>query len=314
MGCSGIGRTLHRRDDAGAIATLKSSFEQGVNFFDTAPGYCAGDSERLIGEAFSGKREQVIITSKVGVRSTLVGRFVKRQKHLLRPLRSLLGPRKSTLLSRIYQSQRRIDFSADFIVESLNESLTRLRTDYLDILLLHHPSVEVLRLPVFRDTFVELKKAGKIRYWGISADTLEQAMMSLEIPGVEVVQLNISMLSRAPLETFLRRAASANVGVVARKVLEQGVLTGATTSAKADWWISDKAHLSSLRRRAAQLRSLQSERRTLTQAALLFIRGLDDVATSVVGYSSLDHLREIVAAYSMPQLSDEELARIYVIQ
>lgn len=313
MGCSGIGRTMHRRDDAGAVDTLRESLERGVNFFETAPGYSEGESERLIGEAFRGKRDQIIITSKVGVSNTLIGRFAKRYKHLLRPLRSLFNPR-GTALTRLYQSQKRLDFSSDFIVASLDRSLARLKTDYLDILLLHHPTVDALGLPAFRDTFIDLKKAGKIRHWGVSADTLEQATMSLEIPDIEVVQLSISMLSRKPLEAFLAHARKKNVGVVSRKVLEQGVLTGTKTQTKADWWTFDKAHLSKLKKHTEQLRFLGTDTRTLAQAALLFVRGLEEVATSVVGYSSVDHLHEIVAAYSLPLLTDEERSRISALE
>jgi aryl-alcohol dehydrogenase-like predicted oxidoreductase len=313
MGCSGIGRTMHRRDDAGAVNTLRKSLERGVNFFDTAPGYSAGESERLIGEAFKGKRDQIIIASKVGVSDTLIGRIARRQKHLLRPLRSLFNPRR-TVLRRLYQSQRRVDFSRDFVVASLDRSLARLETDYLDILLLHHPTVEALRLPAFRDTFIDLKKAGKLRHWGVSADTLEQAMMSLEIPDIEVVQLSISMLSRKPLAAFLAHARKKNVGVVSRKVLEQGVLTGTKSQTKADWWTYDKAHLSRLKKYTEQLRFLETDTRTLTQTALLFVRGLEEVTTSVVGYSSVDHLHEIVAAYSLPLLTDEERSRIFSLQ
>jgi aryl-alcohol dehydrogenase-like predicted oxidoreductase len=313
MGCSGIGRTMQRRNDAGAIDTLRESLARGVNFFDTAPGYSAGESERLIGEAFREKRDQIVITSKVGVSNTPIGRFAKRHKHLLRPLKSLLNPR-GTALQRFYESQRRVDFSRDFIVASLDKSLGRLKTDHLDILLLHHPTVEALRRPAFRDTFLELKKAGKVRYWGVSADTLEQAIVSLQIPDIEVVQLSVSMLSRAPLEAFLAHAREKNVGVVSRKVLEQGVLTGKQTQTKADWWVSDKKQLTRLRRQAEQLRFLETGTRTLAQTALLFVRGLEDVATSVVGYSSVDHLQEIIAAYSLPLLTDEERLRILALQ
>lgn len=310
MGCSGIGRTMYRRDDSGAIATLRESLDEGVNFYDTAPGYSAGESERLIGEAFRGKRDQVIITSKAGVIGTPVGRFAKRYKHLLRPVHSLFRPFQASL-PRLYQSQKRVDFSREFIIGSLEKSLARLQTDYLDVFLLHHPTPESLKRAEFCNTFLELRQAGKIRHWGISPDTLEQALLSLEVPGVEVIQLDVSLLSREPLESFMRLAQEKNVGVVARKVLEQGLLTGTHEQTKADRWVTDKDWLRETKEKAGQLGSLESDGRTLSQAALLFIRGLQEVATAVVGYSSLEHLRENVQAYSRPLLSEDDLAMIY---
>jgi aryl-alcohol dehydrogenase-like predicted oxidoreductase len=309
MGCSGIGRTMYRRDDRGALATLQESLDAGVNFYDTAPGYSAGESERLIGEAFRDRRDRVILCSKVGVSGTAVGRFAKRYKHLLRPVRFLFAPMR-VALPRLYVSQRRVDFSRDFIVASVEKSLTRLQTDYLDVLLLHHPTPEALRRAEFRDTFDELRKAGKIRHWGVSPDTVELAMMCLEIPGVEVVQLDISMLSRQALDGFLDRARERNVGVVARKVLEQGVLTGANGRTKADLWRTDRQRLGAMKERTERLGFLAREGRTLTHAALLFVRGLQEVATAVVGYSSPEHQRKIVSAYDMPLLSADEYARI----
>ena len=309
MGCSGIGRTMYRRDDNGAIATLQESLDAAVNFYDTAPGYSAGESERLIGEAFRGKRDQVIITSKAGVIGTPVGRFAKRYKHLLRPVHFLLRPFQAAL-PRLYQSHKRVDFSRDFIVRSLEKSLKRLNTDYLDVFLLHHPTSKALKRAEFCDTFIELKNAGKIRHWGISPDTLEQAMLCLEIPEVEVVQLDISLLSREPLEGFLASAQEKNVGVVARKILEQGVLTGTKGQTKADRWTTDKAWLREMKEKADQLGSLESGGRTLSQAALLFIRGLEEVATAVVGYSGLEHLRENLQAYSLPLLNEDQLMTI----
>jgi len=312
MGCSGIGRTLNRRNDAEAVATLVASLERGVNFYDTAPGYSAGESERLIGKAFEGKRDKIIIASKAGVRGTGIAHVAKRYKHLLRPLRSLLSP--GGRLPRFLETRRHVDFSTDFLVASVDASLKRLRTDYLDILLLHHPTTEALRSAAFSDTFIELKRVGKIRHWGVSADSLEQAMLSLEIPGIEVIQVAMSMLSQEPMFTFFDHVRRRDVGIVARKILEQGVLTGRRTGTKADWWVADRERLMSLKMRVEQLGFLETDARTLTQSALLFMRGLDHVATSVVGYSSLDHLQEVAAAYDLPPLTDGELSRLRAVR
>jgi len=310
MGCSGIGRTLYRRDDSGAIATLRASLDQGVNLFDTAPNYSAGESERLIGEALKGKRDQVILTSKVGARGTAVGRLAKQYKYLLRPARFLFEPILRAAARQYRHSQRQIDYSESFIINSLEQSLGRLQTDYLDIFLLYHPTAQSLREAEFCETLNNLKAAGKIRHWGISVDTLEQAMMCLEIPDVAVVQLDLSMVSSEPAHEFLTYARQKNVGVVARKVLAQGLLTGSTAQTKADRWVADKEQLQAMRLKANKLAFLATGGRTLTQAALLHIRGLPSVASAVVGYSGQEHLREVMAAYGLPLLTEDECAKI----
>lgn len=313
MGCSCIGKTMYHRDDSGAIATLQKSLDAGINLYDTSPSYSAGDSERLIGDAFMGKRDQVILSSKVGVRGTSAVHFAKRYKHLLRPVRSLISP-FMPFLQQFYVSQKRIDYSRDFLVASLEQSLKRLQTDYLDILLLHHPTSESLQHPEFINTFNELKNAGKIRHWGISADTLDIAMLSLDTPGIEVVQVDISIFShRKPLEHFLAHAREKNVGIIARKVLQQGVLTGSKNQTKADMWVLDKEQLKAIKKKTEQLDFLVTNGRTLTQSALLFVRGLEDVATSLVGYSSLEHLRENLCAYDLPLLTEDENKKIYAL-
>ena len=313
MGCSGIGRTMYHRDDSGARATLLESLDAGVNFYDTAPGYSAGESERLIGEAFKGKRDQVIITSKAGVVGTPVGRFAKRYKHLLRPINYLFKPVQS-LLPRLYQSQKRVNFSRAWIVGSLEKSLKRMKTDYLDILLLHHPTPDSLTQPMFCDTFLDLQKAGKILHWGISPDTLEQAMLCLDVPNIEVIQLDVSLFSDNLMDSFLKRAKDKNIGIVARKVLEQGLLTGTNGQSKADRWATDREWLNTTKDRIQRLEFLETRERTMAQAALLYIRALEQVATAAVGYSTLEHFREDIRAYSLPLLSVDELKRVRALQ
>lgn len=313
MGCSGIGRTMYHRDDSGARATLLESLDSGVNFYDTAPGYSAGESERLIGEAFKGKRDHVIITSKAGVVGTPVGRFAKRYKHLLRPINYLFKP-VQPLLPRLYQSQKRVNFSRAWIVGSLEQSLKRMRTDYLDILLLHHPTPDSLAQPMFCDTFRDLQKAGKILHWGISPDTLEQAMLCLDVPNIEVIQLDVSLLSNSLMDSFLKRAKEKNIGIVARKVLEQGLLTGANGQSKADRWATDKEYLNATKEKIRRLEFLITGERTMAQAALLYIRSLEQITTAAVGYSTLGHFREDFRAYSLPLLSADELKRVCALQ
>jgi len=228
MGCSNVGRSLHGYSEAESLATLAESLERGVTFYDTAPGYTGGESERLIGAAFRGRRDRVVIASKVGVRRAGVTSFLKRFKHRLAPVAKLARP-FYRVFPRIYRAERRIDYSPEFVTESVEGSLRRLATDHLDLLQLHYPTVETLGAGEFAETFERLKTQGKIRAAGASVATVTEAMACLDCPLIDVVQLPLSLVDQDPIDDFLPRAAARGVGVIARTVFAQGLLLGYLT-------------------------------------------------------------------------------------
>ena len=132
-----------------AVAALRTALDEGINLFDHADIYCKGRSEELFSFIWNdtpGLRERIIIQSKCGIR------------HAGDPFPGAAG---------------RYDFSYDHIVEAVNGSLGRLKTDYLDLLLLHRPDALVEPEEVAR-AFDTLKRSGKVRFFGVSNHTAGQ--------------------------------------------------------------------------------------------------------------------------------------------
>jgi len=309
MGCSNIGRALHGYSRSESLATLKESFESGIDFYDTAPGYTLGESERLIGEAFRSRRDQVVLASKVGVRRAGVTSIVKRFKHRLKPVAGLLRP-VYRVFPRVYRAERRIDYSPEFVTASVEGSLRRLRTDYLDLLQLHYPTVESLEAGAFGESFERLKEQGKIRATGASVATLREAVACLERPDIDVVQLPLNLVDQEAIDDFLPRAAKQAVGVIARLAFAQGLLLGPARDTKADRWAPDGRVLAERRRFAARYFDLANESRSMAQASLLFLRGLEGISTCIPGYGSREHLHENLRAFALPPFGPQEMREL----
>jgi aryl-alcohol dehydrogenase-like predicted oxidoreductase len=310
MGCSGIGQSLHHRNNEESLKTLIEAFESGINFFDTAPNYSNGESELLIGKALKHSREKIIISSKVGTTSTSIGKFAKKIKPFFNPVRKTLEPLKF-ILPKIYKSQRRHDFSEDFIINTVEGSLRRLQTDYLDLLLLHHPTNQVLESGDFCEVFESLKSKGKIRYYGISCDSLLQALLSLKMAGISVIQIELSMIDQEPITELLPLAIEKNIGVVARLPLAKGLLTDHNSESKAEKWAYDRKVFEERKIKADKLKFTTNENRSLAQSALQFVLLQKGVSSALPGFNNRKHLKENLKALSAPCLTEQELNRIY---
>jgi predicted oxidoreductase len=198
-GCMKIGA---RRGDADGTATKDASFralaaarDAGIDFFDHADIYAGGESESVFGQwlaASPGLRDRVVIQSKCGIR--LAGR-----------------PRP--------EDPQRYDFSRAHILESVEGSLRRLRTDRLDLLLLHRPDPLAEPAEVAR-AFDELHDAGKVRHFGVSNHTRGQ---------IEVLQRHVRRpLAVNQVELSLTHAHLIDAGIVANRAGASGALAEGT--------------------------------------------------------------------------------------
>lgn len=310
MGCSGIGRSLHNNNEEESLKTLVEAFESGINFFDTAPNYSEGNSEKLIGRALKVHRDKVIIASKVGVTFTSAGMLVKKIKPFLNPIKGILTPIKKKL-PNLYHSQRRSNFSKEFIFKTIEESLKRLQTDYLDLLLLHHPTNQILETGDFCEAFELLKSQGKVRFYGVSCDSIEQALLSLKLDGVSVIQIELNMIDIDPIKDILPVTISNNIGVISRLPLAKGLLTDNISDTKAERWAYNWKVFEERKRKAERLKFLKNENRTMPQAALNFLIQLNGVSVTLPGFSNRKHLNEIIGSFSALPLNQEEIERIY---
>jgi aryl-alcohol dehydrogenase-like predicted oxidoreductase len=187
-GSTSYGRT----DDFVSKNALSRAADLGINFYDTSNIY--GKSENLIGEVFSKSREKIIIATKAGY-----------AEHNAEP-----------------------DFSKYAIERSVNSSLIRLKTKYIDLLQLHNPTVEVLsNHPETLELLKNLKKEGKIRSIGISVKQPTDIIPLLKLFEFETVQANFNILDNRVLrENILNEIYIKGCGFIARTPLAFGFLTG----------------------------------------------------------------------------------------
>jgi aryl-alcohol dehydrogenase-like predicted oxidoreductase len=233
FGCAQIASLTTRHPRVEIEAVLLEGFDRGINFFDTADIYGQGDSERLLGKLFGTRRSQVIFCSKAGLVLGWPQLGVRYAKPVLAPLlRRWSRPRDSVLNVR-RKSQRQC-FEPGYIQAQIEGSLRRLRTDYLDIFLLHEPPAEVIARG---DTFVlldQLRRRGAIRAYGVSCASPADAMLSLEQPGVSCLQVAVNRTSLADMEEVLQRAHASGKAIIARECFAGGSLLRQDGQSRAD--------------------------------------------------------------------------------
>jgi aryl-alcohol dehydrogenase-like predicted oxidoreductase len=217
LGCSRIGSLGNPAPMRDIRVLLERSLELGVNLFDTADIYGQGDSEREIGRLLAGRRDSAFVVTKVGKRFSQKMRLLRPLKPLLKPL---LGKAKSAKSAVVGQRDANLatDFSPEHITAAVEGSLRRLGFDSVDALLLHSPPAAEIT-PDVGEALAALKKAGKVRHFGISCDDLPALKAALEIPGVELLELPLDVIDQA-IETRLSdMIRKRSIGVLAREVI-----------------------------------------------------------------------------------------------
>lgn len=172
---------------------IHRAVDSGINFFDTADLYDKGRNEEMLGEALRGRREKVLIATKVGNRWKEDGSGWE------------WTPRK------------------EYILPAVEESLKRLRTDRIDLLQLHGGTIED-PLDEVIDAFETLQSQGKIRYYGISSIRPNVIREYIRRSSITSVMMQCSLLDRRPEESCLELLREAGVGVLARGTLARGLL------------------------------------------------------------------------------------------
>jgi aryl-alcohol dehydrogenase-like predicted oxidoreductase len=197
FGAWAIGGTWGPVDDAESLRALHAALDAGVNFIDTADVYGDGHSEALIA-ALRKERpgETIYVATKAGRRL---------------PVQTPEG------------------YSRENLSAWVERSLRNLETEALDLLQLHCPHPRVYDMPEVFGILDELVKAGKIRYYGISVETVDEALRGIRHPGVQSVQIIFNMLRLKPAERFFPEAKARQVGILARVPLASGMLTGKLT-------------------------------------------------------------------------------------
>lgn len=288
FGAWGIGGDSYgTTDDNESLLALRHAFENGVNFFDTSDLYGAGHSEKLIGQAFKGMRDQVVIASKVG-----------------------------TLPHNGFHMPQ--DFTATHIRQSLEKTLANLKTDYLDLYQLHSPPSEII--VHCEEAVSELEKAkqkGMIKSFGISVRSPDDGILAARGHCFDVIQVNFNLIDQRVIDNGLLEYANANgVGVIARTPLCFGYLSGGLTGSETfkgkdhrnNWpedqlirWANAHSDFSFL---------CEENKRSPSQAALLFCLAFKEISTVIPGMLKISEVEENTAVSNLDPLNEIELAQV----
>jgi len=283
IGGNAHGNSYGPTDDKLSLATIGRALDLGCNLFDTADVYGHGHSEELLGQALKEHRSEIIIATKVG------GDF--------------------------YHGTPRMNFNSDYLEFALGKSCERLGTDYIDLYQLHNPPIQLIKDGRVFKILDRLKASGKIRHYGISIHDPQEGLLAMRAGELGAIQVAFNILRQEAKNQLFREATKNSVGIIAREPLANGFLAGKlkaeSTFSKGDIRHSfPPDYISQLTLAADQLRFLESNTRTLAQAALRFILDHKDISTVIPGAKTPEQVDEDFASSESPQLTGEELLRI----
>ena len=297
LGCARIGG-IFQADTAGFLRLLSVARDAGINFFDTADMYSQGESEALIGRAFRGQRDRVIIASKAGYCLPKRRRLAARLKPLLRPAIRLLKIRRQRLPASVRGSIAQ-DFSPEYLRKAVEGSLRRLHTDYLDLFQLHSPPADVVERGEWEPALEALKRAGKIRYYGVSCDTVEAGLAALRYSGVSSLQFTLSLLEQRVALALLPVVRANGVAGIARECLANGLLAKKANEVDLGAYCQSAEQRALREEQLAKFRRLADDQGTsLAVMALQYASGTDGVAVTLVGARAPDQLRSLLGDVS----------------
>ncbi len=292
FGAWGIGGGWGPTADAELIRALKRAFDLGITFYDTAAAYGEGHSETLIGKAFEGRRDQVVIASKIPPKN---GRWPAKDTDNLRDL-----------------------FPADWIIETTERTLKNLGSDYLDVQQLHAWANAFMEQTEWLEALQKLKEQGKIRAFGVSANDWDPygAVNLVKSGWIDSVQVIYNIFEQRPEEQLLPAAVEHGVGIFARVPFEEGLLTGTFKPgyqfADGDWrgeWLTPERLEIAWPKVEALKQYLAPDRPTLAALALKFCLSHPAVSSVIPGMRRISSV-EANAPVSdgvllSPQLQDE---------
>ena len=193
FGAWAIGGAWGTVSDEDSMAALHRAIDSGINFLDTADVYGDGRSERLIARLKRDRRDEIIVATKAGRRL---------------PKQTVDG------------------YSAANLNQWIDDSLRNLSAQTLDLVQLHCPPTDAYYHPELFGMMDDLVRAGKIRYYGVSVERVEEALKALEYPKVQTVQIIFNCFRQRPADLFFAEAKQKQTGILARVPLASGLLTG----------------------------------------------------------------------------------------
>jgi aryl-alcohol dehydrogenase-like predicted oxidoreductase len=297
FGCWAIGGAWGDVDDKESLAALHRALDMGVNFFDTADVYGDGRSERLLARLRKERNEHFHVATKAGRR---------------------LDPH----IARGYNRQN--------LTAYVERSLKNLQTEALDLLQLHCPPTEVYYMPDVFGILDDLVTAGKVRFFGVSVEKVEEALKAIEYPGVQSVQIIFNIFRQRPSELFFAEAKRRKVGILARVPLASGLLTGKlshTSQFAADDHRNFNRHGEAFDRGETfsgldyetglqavdALRGLVPSGQSMAQMSLRWILMFPEITCAIPGARRPQQAEENIQAASLPPLSEDQMGQIMAV-
>ena len=268
LGCM----SLNPNEESESVQIIHKAIDLGINFFDTADVYFKGQNEEMLGKAVKDHRKEIFIATKVG--------------NVLRADDSGFdwNPGKAHIL------------------QSVDESLRRLQTDYIDLYQLHGGTIED---PIDEtiEAFELLKAQGKIRYYGISSIRPNVIKAYVAKSNIVSVMMQYSLLDRRPEESMFDLLSGNEIGILARGSLAQGLLTGK----------APKAYLGHTHEGAAAaikvVKTLSGNVSNQPETALGFVLKNKAITSAETGVSRIDQMKQIVTV-SGKSLSENEYKKL----
>jgi aryl-alcohol dehydrogenase-like predicted oxidoreductase len=298
FGAWAIGGTWGPVDDDESMRALHAAVDAGTNFVDTADVYGDGRSERLVARLRRERRgETIFVATKAGRRL---------------PKQTPEGYSRENLRAWVERSLRNLEMEA------------------VDLLQLHCPHPSVYDMPEVFSILDDLVTAGKIRHYGVSVETVEEAHRALRHPHVQAVQIIFNMFRLKPAEELFAQAWNRHVGILARVPLASGMLTGKLT--KTSTFAADDHRRFNREGEAfdkgetfsgvpydvgleavERLRPLVPAGATMSQLALRWTLMFEAVSCAIPGAKTQQQARENAAASSLPPLSPETMAAVKAV-
>jgi aryl-alcohol dehydrogenase-like predicted oxidoreductase len=291
LGCMGMTWGYGKADRTESIATIHRALDLGVTLFDTADIYGPFLNEELVGAALAGHRQEVVLATKCG----------------------LQVPDASVFHHDASKFSLTRNGSPEHILKSCDESLRRLRTDYIDLYQLHRVDPQV---PIEETVgaFASLVKAGKVRHIGLSECTVDELSRAHHVHPITTVQSELSLWTRDVLLEVLPFCQQHEIGFLPFSPLGRGFLTGhfdqASSFKKEDFRsllprFQPEALKTNVRIVDAVKELAKRKGATPAQIALAWVLALGEDVVPIPGASKRNHLEENLGG-ALVQLTKEE--------
>ncbi|NGP44899.1 aldo/keto reductase [Bacillaceae bacterium SIJ1] len=274
LGGAPIGGDFSDITDPKAIEVIHAALDLGVNFFDTAPLYGRGESERRFGIALKGRRENIVLATKAVMRGD--------------------------------------SYSYDNTIQCVEESLQRLQTDYIDLIQLHEAECTTYEeaMEGTMAAFLKLKEQGKVRAIGVNAGQTELLIPYIKSGKIDTIQTfsKYMLIDHTAKDELIPLAKKMNVGVINGSPLGMGVLA----DAPAPFLLKNTALLAEAEKRKEQISFLRkTEPKGLIEPAMRFSLSHPNIAVTLTGTTSLNSLKKNARYCDGRGLTEDEQRRVY---